>query len=429
MMKAFEFAGRWSWLPVILGVLSVAAYLLVSLARVEDGTSVAAELAELGSIQAFIAADAMPGIGENPFGGSGAALRLAVQRAEALPGRLGAVIGRDAADEALDLIVMDMKVLAETATAVGSGEGALSDISLPFITASGRVDRVLEDVSFEGQETTAGLHLAFRVGLAAMVVASVGSTVAYGWTSRRAGRLALDIERAREIDRAKSEFIALASHELRTPLTGIVGFSQLLTTRLESQSEEHEWAGHVHDESRRLSRLVDDMLDVSRIEAGKLEVTIEPVVLVEVVRQAVATVGAPSTTHPVEISGDESLLVLVDRDRLVQVVANLVENALKYSPDGGRITIECARRDDRVAVSVADEGLGVPPESLEHLFERFHRVDSPDRLGIHGTGPGLYVVRELVEAMGGEVGVESSAGAGSTFTIMLMAAKLQEAAA
>ena len=232
------------------------------------------------------------------------------------------------------------------------------------------------------------------------------------------GLTLLDVTEQRAVNRMKSEFIGLASHELRTPLTGVRGFSELLEASPAS-ADAPAWASHIRREAGRLSTIVEGLLNVSQIEQGRLEVDAEPIAIVSAIEQAleVVQIGADSG-HEIEVALDPMLpLAIGDHERLVQVLVNLIDNAVKYLPHGGEVRLGADVHDGMARVEVRDSGLGIPPDKLATVFDRFQRVSAPETTSISGTGLGLYIVRRLVEAMGGEVHVTSVLGQGSTFAL------------
>ena len=218
----------------------------------------------------------------------------------------------------------------------------------------------------------------------------------------------------------KSELISIVSHELRTPLTALQGFSELLLVREPSDEERRLWTTTINEETKRLAEILDDLLNVSRIDAGAIRLNIAPTAIEDVIREVFTSFSTQSPRHDfvlgVETSG---LAVAADRDRLTQILDNLLSNAVKYSPGGGTIRIEVRERAGDAVVSVTDQGLGIPVGELPKLFSRFHRIDSHDRISIRGTGLGLYITQQLVAMHGGRVSVNSEVGRGSTFTFTL----------
>jgi signal transduction histidine kinase len=228
-----------------------------------------------------------------------------------------------------------------------------------------------------------------------------------------------------ELSRLRSGFISIASHELRTPLTTILGFSELLLAEAPPEDPRHRFLAIIRDDARQLAALVENLLDVSRIENGRLALEPVPLDLAAALPPLLEALGAAAPAHALRAEVDPAARwVLADPPKLQQILANLVGNAIKYSPRGGRVLV-AARPDQppgRVALAVSDEGVGIPPEHLGRIFERFQRVDSAATRGIRGTGLGLYIVKHLVELHGGAVRVESAVGRGSTFRFTLPAA-------
>lgn len=235
-----------------------------------------------------------------------------------------------------------------------------------------------------------------------------------------------DISEAKKADRLKDDLIALASHELRTPLTGILGFSELLAGQLGSEPY-RGWAQRINTESKRLTTIVDDFLDVSRLSAGRLQLREDDVSFSEVASAAARAVdGTLTENHELVLDFPASEVWLSgDEGKLVQVFANLLSNAIKYSPDGGVIRFAAGVHDGSLRASVSDEGVGIPADRVASIFDRFQRVEEPETRTIRGTGLGLYVVKQLLTQMRGTVSVSSSPGRGSTFTVTLPLANAQ----
>lgn len=232
-----------------------------------------------------------------------------------------------------------------------------------------------------------------------------------------------DITAEREADQQKEEILATVSHELRTPLASILGFSELLVTRTPDEEQTERFAATIHRESLRLTSLIDDFLDLQRIAEGGLRVDLRRFDLVPLLHEQADVYAAQSDRHLVELDvPDGPLEASGDRARIGQVVANLLSNAIKYSPEGGTVTLSASNSPGGIRIAVRDEGIGIPHEQQAKLFTKFFRVDSSDTRTIGGTGLGLALAREIVEAHGGRVGVESAPGSGSTFWLELQAA-------
>jgi signal transduction histidine kinase len=229
------------------------------------------------------------------------------------------------------------------------------------------------------------------------------------------------LERLREFDRLKDEFIAVISHELRTPLTSVYGAALTLQKRDVGEEMQGALLDIVSEEAGRLARLLDDALSASRLHANRETFEIGSVDGVEVARAVVeaARPRLPDGLAMDLVAPDAHPAVAADADKLRQIIVNLTENAIKYSPDGGRIEVRVDRNAQAVRFSVRDEGIGIAPDKQEQIFERFHRLDPNMTRGVGGTGLGLYICRELVQRMGGAIFVKSRVGAGSTFTFEL----------
>jgi signal transduction histidine kinase/GAF domain-containing protein len=235
-----------------------------------------------------------------------------------------------------------------------------------------------------------------------------------------------DITERRALETAREEFLAQASHELRTPLTSLLAYLQLAARRLAADPDAAERLRETVEsataQAQRLRELVNDLLDASRIRQGRLELRREPVDLVALVRRVVTEhwEAGPRRRHTFHITAPTiSVLGEWDTERLRQVFANLIGNAIKYSPRGGSIWVGIEARGEEAVVWVRDEGIGIPEEDLPRLFRPFGRVEQAAARNIPGFGLGLYISRDIVERHGGRITVESTPGAGSTFTVIL----------
>jgi signal transduction histidine kinase len=230
----------------------------------------------------------------------------------------------------------------------------------------------------------------------------------------------------RELDRMKTELLGTVSHELRTPLGSIKGYATTLLThgsRLK-RDEQREFLEIIDSEADRLKDLIENLLDLSRLEAGVLRIDREPSRLLPIVREVVRKVQLASREHVLELDWPvEDPLVNADLKRMYQVLQNLLTNAVKYSPDGGTITVAGRRERHDLVVSVQDEGLGMPASELDRIFDRFHRVGGDNSRRIGGTGLGLAICKGLVDAHGGRIWAESegeSKGSVFRFTLPLL---------
>jgi signal transduction histidine kinase/DNA-binding response OmpR family regulator len=225
-----------------------------------------------------------------------------------------------------------------------------------------------------------------------------------------------DVTQEREADRLKTELVATVSHELRTPLASILGFAELLVVRDLHLDTRARYVQTIYKEASRLTALINDFLDLQKIESGGFTVSLEPFELQELVSQQVELFSGQSPIHQIEFESDgDSIGVLAERDRIAQVLGNLLSNAIKYSPGGGAVQVATEAREGAARVSVHDSGLGIPASQQAQIFTKFFRVDSSDTRKIGGTGLGLALSREVIEAHGGRMGFESSEGEGSTF--------------
>src|SRR5580765_5750369 len=232
------------------------------------------------------------------------------------------------------------------------------------------------------------------------------------------------LERLREFDRLKDEFIAVISHELRTPLTSVYGAALTLQKQDVDDKMREALLDIVSDEAGRLARLLDRALSASRLDANRETFDIDSLDGISVARTVVDAARHRLPPHlELELSFDANVpRVLADGDKLRQILVNLTENAIKYSPEGGHVDVSVARADDNVRFSVRDEGIGIPLDQQAHIFDRFHRLDPNMTRGVGGLGLGLYICHQLVEHMGGRIWVTSREGVGSTFTFELPAA-------
>jgi signal transduction histidine kinase len=235
-----------------------------------------------------------------------------------------------------------------------------------------------------------------------------------------------DITHDRVIDEMKTDFISLVSHELRTPLTSILGFSSyMLSGRLGRVSDVQRTAlESIHRQSRRLSAIISDFLDVSRIESGKIEMKKEEVPLVEVAERVLEDLRPQAADRHIRFGtraeeGPMPLVAIGDEQRIAQVFTNLVGNALKFTESNGSVDIELARMNGEVLCRVVDTGCGIPPDELERVFDRFYQVEKVVTRKTGGTGLGLAIVKNIVEAHGGRIWIESQVGRGTTVNFTL----------
>jgi signal transduction histidine kinase len=232
-----------------------------------------------------------------------------------------------------------------------------------------------------------------------------------------------DLTEEHAVEKLKSDFVATISHELRTPLAAIYGAA--LTLRRQdfpiASAQRETLLDVVASEADRLARIVNDILWASRLESDSMQVAIESCDGAKLLHD-VASAAAAYVPSRLRIAVDAPAgvpPVAADREKVRQVLTNLVDNAIKYSPDGGSVTLHLERDGDRVRFVIRDEGLGIPPGERERIFEKFYRLDPNLTRGVGGTGLGLYICRELVRRMGGSIWTEPNGGRGSAFIVEL----------
>jgi len=232
--------------------------------------------------------------------------------------------------------------------------------------------------------------------------------------------LAEQNERLRELDKLKDEFVSLVSHELRTPLTSIRGYVELLLSE-ELNDDQRRFLGIVDRNSERLLELVSDLLFLAQIEAGKLAIDVGSLDLKKVIEECIETSSAVADSRGVKLEATIERLPKIegDRVRLHQVLDNLLSNALKFTPSGGRVEVRLMRAGEAAVLEVADTGFGIPEEEQARLFERFFRSSSATENAIPGTGLGLTITKAIVERHGGRIEIESAENAGTTVRVRL----------
>lgn len=232
-----------------------------------------------------------------------------------------------------------------------------------------------------------------------------------------------DVTEVRHLEQMRRDFVANVSHELRTPMTSIQGFVEALIDGLaEDKESQDRYLRVILDEAVRLNRLVSDLLELSRLETGQMSFTMEPVSVSSLFEQVVTKLQPQFEKQELSVVMDAPAglpLVTGDRDRIQQVLINLLGNAISFTPKGGAITLAARDEGARIRVSVSDTGVGIPPEEQEKIWVRFHKVDKARTRSLGGTGLGLSIVKQIVEAHGGEVDLESTPGQGSTFSFTL----------
>ncbi|MCC7530837.1 MAG: PAS domain-containing protein [Candidatus Melainabacteria bacterium] len=250
----------------------------------------------------------------------------------------------------------------------------------------------------------------------------------------QAGLTILYIVQSHTVQQAQTEFVSTVSHELRTPLTSIKGFADTILRAGErlDLAQQRRYIGIIKDQADRLTRLVEDLLAVSRLESKRLQLTVRAIDLREAIQRVTRNLSEKARNHKINDVIPAGLpLVWADADRLEQILTNLIDNAIKYSPSETTVTVvarDVPGTPEMVEFSVADQGGGIPQEHLKDLFSKFSRLDNPLTRQTEGTGLGLYITRSLVVALGGQIKVSSAPGC-TTFTVQLPAASLEMQAA
>jgi signal transduction histidine kinase len=231
----------------------------------------------------------------------------------------------------------------------------------------------------------------------------------------------MDITERKLDDLRKNDFIGMVSHELKTPLTSLSAYIQMLQGKAE-KSEDHFTSGALakaRTQVKKMSVMINGFLNISRLDSGKIKLNKQHFILGNLVNEMVGDASLISSTHVIEMAPYEPFTVFADPDKIGNVISNLLSNAIKYSPKGRLISVKCAIVNGNAQVSIQDEGMGIKPEHLEKLFNRFYRIDSKHTQTISGFGIGLYLSAELIQSHNGQVWVESELGQGSTFYFSL----------
>jgi two-component system, sensor histidine kinase and response regulator len=287
---------------------------------------------------------------------------------------------------------------------------------------NGAIETIESDSrAVRGDRTSAWLHWSATtvrnsVGRIEYFLAMYEDTDAQHAANEAATAHLAGIERLNQL---KSEFITLVSHEFRTGLVGIQGFSEMIRDSDLTVDDVKAFAADINKDAQRLNRMINDMLDLDRIEAGRLTLRMESVEINTVLREAVERARASSERHTINVDLDSiGPLAHCDADRVAQIIANLLTNAVKYSPDGGEILVSSRARDGFIEIGVRDHGVGIAPEFAKRLFSRYERYEKTSGK-IIGTGLGLAIARQIVEMHGGRIWVDTAIGAGSEFRFTL----------
>jgi two-component system phosphate regulon sensor histidine kinase PhoR len=258
---------------------------------------------------------------------------------------------------------------------------------------------------------------------------AVHGTALPGTPSAGAVLVLHDVTDLRRLERMRQDFVANASHEFKTPLAAIKAYAEtLLDWAIHDDQVNVRFLNQIDEQTDRLHRLVQDMLSLARLEAGQDSVEPGPFVVEPLLRQSIESYRDRAEASGLEFHvrlefGQPDIEIHGDQEGLRQIVENLLDNAIKYTPAGGRIQVQCKATADRVRLSVADSGIGIPREDLPRIFERFYRVDQARSRQLGGTGLGLSIVKHAAQSLGGQITVDSSMGAGSVFTVSIPTAR------
>ena len=360
---------------------------------------------------------------------NGALHTAAVTSAVAAIQEIAAEGDEEDADLAAELVVLhDRRILASDALVIAVGTGDRTEarrIELEVIDPL--FGAMLEKIATKTDERTATSESAFAAldrtaswqRIATPIVFVIGFGLLLGLrrildqadhAKRRTYR---EIE---QLSRLRGEFVSIVSHEFRTPLTGVLGFSEMMRDEDLSLPEMKEYAEDINKDARRLTNLINDMLDLDVMESGRLQMQLAPVDLNRVVADAAAQFRSSAAEHPITLRLAEGLPMLEgESDRLTQVVTNLLSNAIKYSPNGGAIEVQTRSEGRLVTLTVRDHGIGIATEQLKKIFDRYSRIEAD----IKGMGLGLAIVSQIVQLHHGTVWATSEAGDGSVFHVRL----------
>ncbi len=336
--------------------------------------------------------------------------------------------------DGLDVLKAVRESYPETVTIMLTGYASLESAiqalragAYDYLVKPSEVEELRSTVARGIERRRLGQELRLRVAELAQLNASLQQRI-----DEATAELKERYEQLKELDRMKSQFLSIASHELKTPITAMSGFLQVALRRVRRVSQGEaaapvaealrgitEQLEVVYRQTGKLARLVDELLDVSRIQTGRIEFRYGDVDLSELANEVATRMQLTTTTHTISVQRDSENVVTADRDHLEQVLNNLVTNAIKYSPTGGAITIEVRPDDGGVRLSVTDQGIGIPEKELDAIFGLFYR--SPDRAArdAAGMGLGLYISREIVVRHGGRIWAESGGVKGSTLNVVI----------
>ena len=229
-----------------------------------------------------------------------------------------------------------------------------------------------------------------------------------------------EFSRRTELEKRKNEFISLASHELKTPITTLSIYTEMLLKDISSKNgkETKSTIMKMRNEVTEMKNLINDLLDVTRIQLKKFELQKETFNLNQLIKQTTEEIQLLTKKHRIIFKGDKNLLIVAGKQRIWQVITNLLNNAVKYSPKGGRVFVSVSKKKTRAVISVKDEGIGISKRNLQHIFDRYFREEGDNQSQIAGLGLGLYLSREIIDLHHGHIRVKSTQGKGTTFSCM-----------
>jgi signal transduction histidine kinase len=253
-----------------------------------------------------------------------------------------------------------------------------------------------------------------------ILIVSVLIIVLLLFANSRIFEYAILYNKIKEIDQMKDEFISMASHELRTPITVIRGYIEMIMENKALDQETKEYLSIVNISTERLNTLVEDLLDVSRIEQGRLKMTIEKMDVWPIIENTLKELKVQADAKGLALSSlldsNASAIIGADKDRLKQVLINIIGNSIKYTPTGG-VEVKAINRDNKLIVFIKDTGIGMSAKERERLFEKFYRVKNKKTVDVSGTGLGLWITKQIVEAMSGTISIDSMEGVGTQVTL------------
>jgi PAS domain S-box-containing protein len=318
-------------------------------------------------------------------------------------------------ERVLDIVRDNPELIATTRSL-----GLRSYMGVPLI-AHGRIIGAITFSSIQPARRYSEADLRFAQELARRIALTLDNGYLYQQAQEEIQERKKAEDALRASEQRKDEFIGMASHELKTPITALKGFTNVLQRRLSKQSDAQSlyYLARMDVQLDKITKLISDLLDITRMQSGKLVMQQEVLDLDTVVRETIETLQAATETHRLRIEGGTGARIMGDKDRLAQVFINLITNAIKYSPHADTVIVRLSKAAEQAIVSVQDFGIGIAETHQQHIFERFYQVADPDEKTYPGLGIGLYISQEIVERHHGRIWLESAKGAGATFYVAL----------